>query len=574
MRCNAGMTARRTVFFTAVCAAAALLALGIAGCQARDVSSTSPLWRVEPVDRRPVVIAGQTLVLPMAHVGMSVEAGAPPDRVDVVLEDGRSLDAALYWAWAEGRSGRSRWIAPANRWRVSDAPPTDGTPAAVLLFVDVPGDAKGQWMDVAGVPMQPIWLEPSGLLWEIDLDRPQALETELLLLAAEEAADPARRWRAALLADRLHTVPTWQPFDDPRIEAIADQAEAQWRGGLDRLAAASPTLAREVRRALTRVCTNGPTLIPAWPVDEASLAGLLHTLVLDRLTTRRRIDQVEAWRAAQPQAVVWPIADGDADHMTIRIANLCDVPQFAILTWDRDSPGQYIDAVDAERIQRFQPTRPPDRGMPDVLHVEIGSWRGEIPAAPRVYSCAPPGYPIGPFAETLDMATWLAGRFNTAPVERATRAIVRRTDLGWELFVECRSQAADGPGESPLVDPRSADAIALTGEAVYVFFGRIDKPRLVLGISRSGEVRAFHGSATDVEIPVVSGEQRWVVTIPIRSAWIDAEGRISIGVVRSFQGDAWPTSWPMPMFPWRVEPGRVTIDLCAWDGMDENDLNG
>ncbi|MEM7622954.1 MAG: hypothetical protein AAF235_07090, partial [Planctomycetota bacterium] len=59
---------------------------------------------------------------------------------------------------------------------------------------------------------------------------------------------------------------------------------------------------------------------------------------------------------------------------------------------------------------------------------------------------------------------------------------------------------------------------------------------------------------------------RWTADIAIPDWAIEDDGTLILGITRTMQ-DGTRAAWPRPMLPWQREPGRIRIDLDAWNDL-------
>ncbi|MFG0252148.1 MAG: hypothetical protein ACF8NJ_04660 [Phycisphaerales bacterium JB038] len=567
----------------------------LAGCLSPRTRGPGPTTPVQLLDLNPVLAPGRTAVLAAALVDGGDEGPLrPPTRLNLLLGD-REIPARLYWAWAQlpGAGARASWLDPPLRWQLTLDPPVGGSFASPLIVADIPAGERPQWLQVEGTRVRPIWLEERGELWVQDLRNPTIDPVPWLTVAQAEAEDPTRQWRAALLADRLHSHQQPPRLPDPLPRALADQQTARWRAGFDRLAAADLDLARLLRRRLTGICRAGDTLVPIWPTDEQQLADLLQIQLSPAHDDATRVALSRAWLNAQPRVLAWTETTGEPDAVTVGLANLTNALRTARLRWEDSYEAPQEVKLAAESLRRRTVRFPPDLPAGQLVHtltVEVGEQvqRLRFPARPTL--AQPPGLLLGPFLQPRTLKDWQRGQFAMDAPDRATRASVRRTDVGWELFIECRGEALQPAAEPELLDPRFLRAGDLLGEAVYLFVGPVDRPLAIFAVTPTGGVTVFTGSVATPDVSTARREpvaglgsavdsidsparaapdlSTWSATIRIPPQWIDASGLLSLGLIRSYETGAAPTSFPEPLFPWRLEPGRLLIDTSQWDELE------
>jgi len=55
------------------------------------------------------------------------------------------------------------------------------------------------------------------------------------------------------------------------------------------------------------------------------------------------------------------------------------------------------------------------------------------------------------------------------------------------------------------------------------------------------------------------------VMLPLPPDAIEPGGRLRVGLTRT-DATGRRTAWPRRLLPWDSEPGRLAVDLNAWDG--------
>jgi hypothetical protein len=531
--------------------------------------------RFRATERRPVVMAGRMLVLPLSVIDQQASVSGFPRRLPVELGDGSRLEGDVVWMSRRSVETPHAWAPVAARWSIGPTVEPDAELALPLLAVSMPDRVPDTPMLVGGDRVRPIVIEETGRLWQLDLESAQRSSEDLLAIVMPIADDPTQFWRAALMADRLGVVGRWPAFEDPFSHALAHQEAARWRAALDELAALDVDLARRTRARLTATCTIGGRGVPAWPVDARMLSELRQVLLEPSLTGEQRLVRVQSWLSSQPKVLAWPVYDGVRATMTVGVANLTDTEIPIIARWDRNEPFPDVRRLPGGASIVFDVYRPAGASTgAGVLRLEFGDAHEpvHIPVPPALIGCEPPGAVVGPLAAMLVQRDWIAGRLQRLPDTRATRGLVRQTEAGWELYIECRRGEA-GPGPSRMTNPARSHASRLTAESIYIFVGPYEDPRALIGVDPMGDVVSYRGRLDGARPPsVTTSGDVWTATIPIADAWIESGQVLRLGLVRSFGSGEAPASWPMPVLPWRVEPGRVSFDLSAWDADDRPSL--
>lgn len=609
---------------------AAALTLALPGCGAARRAAHAPTHKPSPAPNPTRVVAsesridavvGRTLVVPVTLQG-PVNPGKP---VPVRLDDGRKVEASLYWVSVspDPAAIEGAWLAPAGRWAAT--PASAGTrPSAAgawVLTMDLPVDSIGQAVVIGGQRTILNWLPDPGHLqgrgeaisWSPPLGT-EPLSAYLIRLAEPEALSPVRRWRYKLLTTGLApdrgetlsrdaapapTLPATASFEDPVLEALARQSESRWQIALAMLWLADADLAERVKRRLVASLDFGAGVVaPAWPQDQNELDALLRDLLNPRLEPHQHAERAAAWLEGLPAAQAWVIDDaGLREAMTGRSMATCGIASLldrATLAWA--TAGEAVGAPDLTPLAALQaraltvapPTvidpepvlGSPRQGAkvtatPIVLHA--GRWTATRGAAMESLDAAPPGLKLGPFVCDWTLAAWMSGgpsaEMEPAP-DQATAGLVfqRPSDgseggPGWWIYLECRVPETPAP-PSPRSGRHQPAAPPPPVETARIWLGPVGSPAAVLRISSDGVVvderavdQGLRGELTGAT--VTRQADRWVAQVPIPARCIEADGTLRLAVQRS-DARGRRSAWPRPMLPWQVEPGRVAVNTSAW----------
>lgn len=568
--------------------------------------------RLTPTEARIDAIIGQTLVLPVALEG-PVSSRRP---VAVRLDDGRWLDAGLYWIGVRFPAAPpsdpvvGAWLPGPGAWTATPAS-ASSRPSRLgswAVVVRLPTDAIGQgiWIERQRTPLN--WIpDPAIVRWlggerqgagEGGTRAPPAahpISPELERFAAPDRQSPVWRWRYLLLTSGLRDTggpggPALQPFEDPVIEALARQTEARWRAALDWLAVADPALAeRLARRLVTTIDFGAGVVAPAYPSGQRELDRLLADLMDTSLDPVRRAQSAAAWLGSLPRAVGWVIDDAGlrdgATGSAVATVGVANLDERSTLAWAASEVGAGtpdllpLEAFSAQPIQTVVPTRPADAGSsplaePAAVGIHAGAWKtvGAVAATPL--SGAPPGARLGPTLPDWTMETWLAGTPLLDVVDPAwtTAALVHKSPSPgveatdgepsplWSIYVECRAPEGDrGAGES--------------AETVRVWLGPSGAPVSVLRVSSDGAVVDELAIDQGLTGPLAGARverqpDRWTCRLPIPRGAIEPDGTLRIGFSRT-DSRGLRTAWPRAMLPWQTEPGRGAVDTSAWRSLAE-----
>jgi hypothetical protein len=569
--------------------------------------------RARAVDSRIAAAVGRSLVIPLAPVDgppdpqwrptsapaltTAANAPIPADLVQfgvsaLVPESTSWLTASATWfAMPASSAAPAQPGAPATIAVPTDAAPP-GTPRFWALVVQGEHLRARTGLRLDGQSLAVSWADaqPS----DIDAARQPRLNaspeafTALGQMLSGDARDPLRRWRVALLADRIKPAQlvgqrAWpEPLSDPNLEALASHEEWSWRTALAALARADKALAADVKNTITAVIrTPDGVLLPAWRDDDKGLASLRAVLLNVDSTRAQRVAAANAWLTQTPRAIAWVIDESaphpelvgraDAVEATIAIANLRGTRLSASLA----APGRPAGAAQMidghhEALLRVPMRRDPrDDAAPPIIPavVRIGDVPLERPVRVAPLPVTPPGLALGPTYATWSMPQWMVGVPSIAPPERATAALLRRVGDAWEVYVECR-RPAQGEPRAPEADadPQlSGDDVGGEGEGseltvppprdiVRVHLGPSNAPGRVITLSAPPEDQT-------------PWSDRWTARATIPESEIEAGQTLRIGIERIDERGV-RTTWPRPVLPGQSLVPRAVIDLTTWGGLD------
>ena len=575
---------------------------GLSGCSGSepttDRASETPRSQtrrsgpVSPIDARVDHVMGTWLCMPVILQGKPGDW--KPGPIGAVLEDGRDVGARLVWIAARpDPAEHARWLPPSGAWTVSTAlgegtpgaPPPNGT-GFWAIVTRLPIDAAGQGIWIAGSLIDLNWVAPVPGEDEIDLPPalapvfPEAKGTPGFdALLQPERDSPGRRWRATLAVDGLPLTDPLGSFADESesapsptfdaLEALASQQEARWAAALSRLHADDPDLCEQLRRALCSIASfESGVKAPVWSDDARETEILLAALLDPKGTGPSRRRATSLYLADQPVATCWVIDDaGRVDASSARglatmgIANLSDRATLAWASPTHSDVAPALEPLPARQtmVITTSTSRSSVEGVGQV-NAHVGRWQTRRTTIASPLRATPPGLRIGPLVNGWTLREWLAGSDPTPATTDAdwtTAAILERMPGAageWTLYAECRR---------PRGSPNDADSIR-------VWLGPFGRPASVVRITRDGtvrdEVRSESGVALVGSIRVTDDRWAFRVTLPVDAAGPD--GTLMLGVERiTTGGRRW--SWPRAMTPWQVEPGRVRVDLRAWEGMGD-----
>ena len=158
----------------------------------------------------------------------------------------------------------------------------------------------------------------------------------------------------------------------------------------------------------------------------------------------------------------------------------------------------------------------------------------------------------------------------TENLSTAQAAVVRPPGLRIERFLEELTAADLTTGVLRTSAPQTARA--------HLWFdrARVGKPAWVLAIELDAASVAGSAGAVSVEVwglhadkQIIQREAMEIAGTKLRASieiTPPADGSLlNIALVINYAG-AGRLTWPRPMLPWQVEPGRLGVDLSDWDG--------
>jgi len=538
------------------------LASGLPGVGDETASASASAQTVAAAERRVIVFAGKTLVVPVSGpAGETTQSGWRPVRPPKVEWGTDRAEASLrYCAAPQTTASPTEWLPPASEWTsfpLSSAAGNDSSTGFWALVVEAPATARAKPLRIDGRTVPTVWLDdPPTSTDSARLPRLEAAresESALVALLQRFAQDPFRRWRAALALERFGPESRLPAPSDAAVAALAAQNETRWRAAFAALARDDADLSADVLARATAVIASpdGP-LLPAWSLDESGLSMLRDDLLDPDLGGTKRIARARTWLETDPSAVAWVIDDaGDlpaaGPYALVGVANLARAHAVASLAVEGEAgknpvrlPGQ-----GAVAMRAFFDTPLNPGAIGSAVIARVGAWTRALPVGRTPLTPAPPGLVLGPLQAEWDLASWRAGVPSLIVGERAAVALLAYSPEGrsWTLYIESRFP----PGNVP------------ESEVVTVHIG----PRE--GESRS--IKVGPGAPESAQVAIDSDRWRTVVALPIEP---NAQ-RVSIGLQRT-EDSGRRSSWPRPMMPGQLRgPGRAEIDLTRWDGLSSHD---
>ena len=562
---------------------------GCAGRVAPMSPSPTPA-AVRIADAAPVAFEGEPIVIFLG----GAEGRRPPAGLAVTLDDGRMVTARTHRFIVGEAMASGRWLVHARVWRdeSSRAPARvdpGGATVVDVAIVDPPADWAGAAALLAGeeIHIARVGASSAQGAGDGDLWRPAVIppglhaplgQSSLYTTLEPALADPALRWRVALLADRLEaagvTILTERLRAGLRASAVgpiatvARAVEARWRSALGRLSEDAPETARSLVVRLTAiVALPDGRVVPAWrpALGADGLDALLTNLLNADLSGQARANRARAWLAAQPAALAWVVDDAGLSDPAGRLAlaraavvDLTGREGIARATLTGGVPGPRVTVAPFGSV--LVAASAPMDVAPGSITVERGSWRRTIPIAAGPLPVGPPGLRAGPFIAPWSLPTWFAGRSTPSSANRAAAALIRRrVDGSWEVYIECRFIGATPP----------------PGDRVRLWFGPTGRPTALLVVTAAGTVRealddSDDGPAPGAPVVVTTERDRWSCIVDLPESVVEAPGVVRVGFERR-DDTGRRSTWPRPLFVWDDEPGRALVSLRMWTSSVDRD---
>lgn len=350
----------------------------------------------------------------------------------------------------------------------------------------------------------------------------------------------------------------------------------------------------------------------AWVVDDAGTTNAVSgatvsTLALANLTL------TEAAAYATPEALSVSIAPDSAPDMKVIQPGTVEL---TTLVSPSASPSPDSDRSHLPRTPpRSLPPSPELRTQRLLTHVGSAILTRTVMLDPA--PVAPPGLSVGPLTADWSLGRWLAaaaltpddhaglaslpnpgpdpitpdrltiGRLFKEPIGMGegegggaaspeTSALrLESTPNGsrWVLYIECLTprEPEQRPGsQRPPARPQGQPdrPVEREADAVTVFFGPYGSRRVVLRVTSDGRLVSSLNPTGDERVRVLPQPDRWAAFIPVPTQATDPANpdMLRLAIVRVDDRGV-RSSWPRPMLPWQTEPGRLSADLSAWEGL-------
>jgi len=543
--------------------------LVLAGSAPAQVVSGIHVLNDEPIAPRGGVM--------MLELGAQLHGPGWPQALDVEFADGGLAAGTVVWLHRPGPSPELHWTTPAEGFAVRLIEPADDSSTGLgrpLLLIDVPNDATGT-MRLLGRSLFPQYIDLPPADWGN-----QVLSHHL----AHDRPDPEspfEHWRWVLLANRFN-MQAPDPVGTEVEQRVARYHADLWRIGVGRLASVDEHAATECVDLLTATCMDHETSVAAWITDAGDIRDLLAMLLDPARSDAQVADDARAWAVAQEPLFFWVERDRGPQ---VSLAMVNPTRQDRLVTFRWVYGDRALDAAEIPIMVELAPERvthvaidraePADLGAQGLrepqLLIESGDFSRRFQLRPRVQPVAPPGLKFGVLFTTMTLAHVRSCETPAPGSASATTAEIRRRDGRWEVFFTCfRPDGAPAhltPESNPLGLVGSWDALP-GNEAVTLLIGAEDAPRAVISVPETGRSRVWVGDAESDRLVVKqkSYSDRWFCQIALPDSWVGfpLEDTCLIGLVRTHEGHALMETGPNPAIPWRIDPGRVEVDLRAW----------
>lgn len=567
---------------------AALLAVGLSSASVRAEDAPAGVIPARgvafgPVSEPAYAVAGRPLIVPIEPQ----EPAGPferlaPDRLPDVRINGVTVqDVSCSLLFPSGNATSSAWDPETRQWSAAplgtsdkkgrtDGPAKDAAEPGIWCVVfDIPAGLERPivTLNTKSVPL--IWLDPPPPVTGSGRPVRPVASAESWRNLGERlrpiARDPQQRWRVRLLIDRVTAQELWpqvapEAFADRALEAWAARQEECWRSAIEDVRRVDPVLSSDLLHALSAVVAlPGGTLVPAWPMDEIGTQRLLRSLLDPAETRSRKAEYVRAWLASIPDAVAWVIDDADADGPTLGVAELSGRRTNISLRFSAapDAVRRTLLAHESISVRLPRPVLADDEPTSDLGTAEVSAegWNRRLSLLTKPAPIKPPGLLTGPFLRPCTHASWLSGTPAPAIGPLATTALLQPGAVAgeWQLFVQC------APTPSGAAQDR-----------VNAWFGPFGDPDVVISIDRfAASTLNLRGKpAQAIDVPISTADAGWSALVHLPAEAVDKDGLVRLGLDRLVSEDR--SSWPRPMLPGQVEPGRVAVDLTTWGSLSGN----
>jgi hypothetical protein len=535
---------------------------------------------IRAADTNPIAPRGGVMMLQLAA---DRPGDAWPGSLALMMHDGTPLEGVVAWIAPVEVERERHWTDDLRGLEVRAVEPGDDNrdtgSGAPYLLVRLPARASGD-LKLDRQTIRPVWV-----------DLPAAPESDLAGELGRERAlnrpdpdSPFEHWRWVLLAEGLGMQPPGLGAFDESATLLAEHFASLWRIGLARLERIDPDLAAHVRGLLTRSATDRGAPFAAWIADPAATGTLLTELVSNRQTDAMLAEYVRLWIGEHDTSMVWPEADYDAmlrlavlsagdddrGELSLRFPGVAQSPmRFAI------EPNVLMRVLASKPRLSSEPVptvygRQPVTG--ETIVINMPEREMELPLRPRRYAAVPPGIFLSALGAPLSLAEVQTLQRMPVRLDQATLVSIRKLRGRWEVFVDCRRPGQASARAAELPD-RVVSFDELRGiEAITILVGpeKVEEgPGAILTVPETGWPRVYFGVQDgSLQVHTRSHSDRWYARIVLPDDWLPHPdlGPALLGFIRTHGESSAVEMGPNASVPWRIEPGRVAIDLSEWDG--------
>jgi len=543
---------------------------------------------IRAAEATPIVPRGSVMMLKL-----SAEKNGTgwPDTMTMSMRDGAQLTGIVAWV-TTGEAPRVRqWTDDPRGLHIRsnhELGQQHEAPAGVpYLLVRVPHDAEGE-MKLDRQTIRPVWLDVPAPVNEFTpmLERMHAPDRP-------DPDSPFEHWRWVLLAESFGMQgPSMESFDQAE-RLLAEHLASLWRIGLARLERIDPAVAAEARSLLTRTATDRGEPFAAWVADPSATGSLLTELVSRGQSDEMLAQFVQLWIDENDRITIWPEADYDTtlrlavlraghanrEDMTLRFPGASQSPLRVTI-----EPDVLMRVMASKPVLSSDPVptvygRQPVQG--ETIVINMPGREMEMPLRPRRYAAIPPGVFLAELGAPFSLAEVQTLRRIAVRPDQATLVSIRKLRGRWEVFVDCRRPPRDdvdthAPRATELPERlRTFDALCGT-EAITLVIGpeQVEGgPSAIVTVPENGWHRVYYGVQDGtLQVHTSSHGDRWHARIVLPDGWMPHPdlGPALLGFVRTHGDSMGIETGPNSSVPWRIEPGRVAIDLNKWDGAAGN----
>ena len=543
-----------------------------------------PVRGVRAIDAKPMAPRGGVMMLPLT----ADRAGDNwPSELVLTQKNSEGLRGIVAWLGPVELSKERQWTDDPRGLDIRAIEPGDhnGNPAsgAPVLLVRVPVDASGEYK-LDRQTIKPNWR-----------DFPATANDNAAPLERVHAPNrpdpdsPFEHWRWVLLAHELGmSAPNTASFHEPRA-LIAEHFASLWQIGLARLQQIDAQLAGRVRALLARTATDRGEPFAAWVASPAATGTLLTELLSERQSNTTLAEYVRLWIDEHDKPLVWPEADYDT---TLRLAVLSSAASGLRDEMTLRFPGAAQSptrlSIEPNVLMRVLAWKPPvgEDAVPELhgrqsargesIVINLPGREIELPLRARRYAVVPPGVFFAELGPALSLVEVQTLQRLQVRADQATLVSVRKVRGRWEVFVDCRRAPEAVSAAAAQLPDRVATFDELRGiEAITLLIGPEkveDGPGAILTVPEVGWPRVYFGVQDgSLQVHTRTHADRWYARIVLPDDWLpNADlGPALLGFIRTHSDSRAVETGPNSSLPWRIEPGRVALDLSEWDGAAE-----